>query len=41
MMVKIYDEGGCRIEFEKRRYDVSSCPRLDGFTDHQRDVFRA
>ena len=39
-MVKIYDEGGCRIEFEKKRYDVSSCPWLDGFTDHQQDVFR-
>jgi hypothetical protein len=41
LMVKIYDEGGCRIEFEKRRYDVSSCPWLDGFTDHQRDVLVA
>jgi hypothetical protein len=40
LMVKIYDEGGCRIELEKRRYDVSSCPWLDGFTDHQRDVIR-
>jgi hypothetical protein len=41
LMVKIlYDEGGCRIEFEKRQYDVSSCPWLDGFTDHQEDVFK-
>lgn len=40
LMVQIHQEGGCRIEFEKRQYDVSSCPWLDGFRDHQEDVFR-
>ena len=40
LMVKIFDEGGCRIKFENREYDVSSCPWLDGFTDHQKDVFK-
>jgi len=40
LMVKVFDEGECRIEFEKRQYDVSSCPWLDGFTDHQEDVFK-
>jgi len=40
LMVKVNAEGGCRIEFEKREYDVSSCPWLDGFRDHQKDVFR-
>jgi hypothetical protein len=40
LMVKVYEEGGCRIEFEKKQYDVSSCPWLDGFRDHQEDVFR-
>ncbi len=38
-MLKINKEGGCRIEFEKKQYDVSSCPWLDGFRDHQNDVF--
>jgi hypothetical protein len=40
LMVKVYDEGECRIKFEKREYNVSSCPWLDGFTDHQEDVFK-
>ncbi len=40
LMVKLYDEGGCRIEFEKKQYDVSTCPWLDGFADHQEDVFK-
>lgn len=40
LMVKVYQEGGCRIEFEQQQYDVSSCPWLDGFRDHQEDVFR-
>jgi hypothetical protein len=40
LMVEIHDEGGCRIQFEKKQYDVSSCPWLDGFTDHQEDVFK-
>jgi len=40
LMLKVNKEGGCRIEFEKRQYDVSSCPWLDGFRDHQEDVFK-
>jgi hypothetical protein len=40
LMLKVNKEGGCRIEFEKKQYDVSSCPWLDGFTDHQEDVFK-
>ena len=39
-MIKIYSEGECRIRFGKKEYDVSSCPWLDGFTDHQTDIFR-
>ena len=39
-MVKIGAEGGCRIEYAKRQYDVSSCPWLDGFRDHQEDFFK-
>lgn len=38
-MVAILQEGGCRIEFEQRQFNVSSCPWLDGFRDHQADVF--
>jgi len=40
LMVKIFDEGECRITFENREYDVSSCPWLDGFADHQEDIFK-
>jgi hypothetical protein len=38
-MVKIYAEGGCRIRFQNREHDVASCPWLDGFRDHQADIF--
>jgi hypothetical protein len=40
LMVKIAAEGGCRVEYEKRQYNVSSCPWLDGFRDHQEDFFK-
>lgn len=40
LMVKIHGEGGCRIEFEKKQYNVNSCPWLEGFTDHQEDIFK-
>ena len=39
-MIRIYAEGECRIRFEKKEYDVSSCPWLDGFSDHQTDIFK-
>jgi hypothetical protein len=39
-MVRIYSEGQCRILLEKKEYYVSSCPWLDGFADHQTDIFR-
>jgi hypothetical protein len=39
-MVKVLGEGECRIKFEKKEYTVSSCPWLDGFTDHQEDIFK-
>jgi len=38
-MVKIGQEGSCRITFEGEEYGLTSCPWLDGFTDHQTDVF--
>ena len=40
LMVKVFDEGECRLKIENKEYQVSSCPWLDGFTDHQEDVFR-
>jgi hypothetical protein len=40
LMVKAYSEGTCRIRFENKEYDVSSCPWMDGFTDHRVDVFK-
>ena len=39
-MTRIYPEGECRILFEKKEYYVSSCPWLDGFADHQADIFK-
>jgi hypothetical protein len=38
-MVKIGQEGSCGITFEGKEYGLTSCPWLDGFTDHQTDVF--
>jgi hypothetical protein len=38
-MIQITTECGCRIRFEGKEYGLSSCPWLDGFRDHQSDVF--
>ena len=38
-MLAVLREGECRIRFEKTDYLVTSCPWLEGFTDHQSDVF--
>jgi hypothetical protein len=38
-MLKIGQEGSCRIRFEEKEYGLTSCPWLEGFRDHQTDVF--
>jgi Putative zinc-finger len=38
-MVEIGQEGSCRIKFEGKEYGLTSCPWLDGFSDHQTDIF--
>lgn len=38
-MVRIGKEGSCRIRFENKEYGLRSCPWLDGFRDHQADIF--
>ncbi len=38
-MVEIGQEGSCRIKFEGKEYGLTSCPWLEGFSDHQTDVF--
>ena len=38
-MLEIGLEGGCTIEYEQSRYEVSSCPWVPGFADPQADVF--
>jgi hypothetical protein len=38
-MIALRQEGGCRIRFEGKEYELSSCPWLDGFRDHQADIF--
>ena len=35
-----FDKGQCRIRFDKTEFNVSSCPWLDGFEDHQTDIFK-
>ena len=32
-------EGGCRIRFESKNYEVASCFWLEGFADHRSDIF--
>jgi hypothetical protein len=39
-MVETGPEGSCRIRFRKKVFGITSCPWLDGFTDHQADIFR-
>jgi hypothetical protein len=39
-MIDIHLEGGCRILFEDREYDMASCPWLPGFRDHEEDIFK-
>lgn len=33
-------EGSCQIAFKGRKYGLTSCPWLPGFTDHQSDIFK-
>ncbi len=39
-MIAAYSEGECRVQIDKREYDLASCPWLPGFPDHQTDIFR-
>ncbi|MGD0101593.1 MAG: hypothetical protein ABSC60_14695 [Acidobacteriota bacterium] len=39
-MIKIGQEGGCRIRVEQMEYDLTSCPWLPGFRDQQSDIFQ-
>src|SRR5215471_17382197 len=39
-MLEELGEGECRIRFEGKEYLASSCPWLEGFTDHQADIFQ-
>jgi hypothetical protein len=32
-------EGGCRVVYKGHRLELSSCPWLPGFADHQTDIF--
>ena len=38
-MVKIGQEGSCWIRFANKEYRLTSCPWLDGFRDHQTEIF--
>jgi hypothetical protein len=39
-MLAIFTEGECRIKFGNDECVITSCPWLDGFRDHQADIFR-
>lgn len=39
-MIKVYSEGGCRIRFKSKEYDVTSCHWLEGFTDPEADIYK-
>ncbi len=39
-MIDIHLEGGCRIMFGDKQYDLASCPWLPGFRDHQENIFK-
>lgn len=39
-MVQRLGEGGCRVLFKGQLYDLTSCPWLPGFQDHQGDIFK-
>jgi hypothetical protein len=32
-------EGGCRIRFQRREYEIASCWWREGFSDHHADIF--
>jgi hypothetical protein len=38
-MIEIGQEGSCSIKFEDKEYGLTSCPWLEGFRDHQADIF--
>ena len=39
-MIEVLSEGGCRISVGGKNFAITSCPWLDGFSDHQENVFR-
>ena len=39
-MVETLSDGGCRIRFKGKIFAITSCPWLEGFTDHQGSIFR-
>jgi hypothetical protein len=38
-MVKTGTEGSCRIRFGDQECGLTSCPWMEGFRDHQADIF--
>ena len=39
-MIELLGEGECRIRFEKKDYEVASCPWLEGFRDRETDIYK-
>ncbi len=38
-MIEAYSEGECKIRYKDDEYNLSSCPWMPGFTDHQKETF--
>lgn len=39
-VTQVGDEGGCTVRVQKRSFELTSCPWLDGFVDHQAETFQ-
>jgi hypothetical protein len=40
VVTKLLREGACNVRFRGKVYMIYSCPWMEGFVDHQRDIFR-
>jgi hypothetical protein len=38
-MIERGAEGSCKIEYQQQRFELSSCPWMPGFTDHQSEIY--
>jgi hypothetical protein len=39
-MTAAWGEGHCHVRYKGKERDIGSCPWLEGFSDHETDVFK-